>query len=635
MRVGGGSSMSIAIARELRKDMTDAEKRLWQHVRFRQLRRYKFRRQCPIGRYVVDFVCFERRLVIELDGSQHADGQLSYDLDRTRWLGNQGFRVLRFWNNDVLENTESVVEEILKALTPHLSPSGGHPPPQGGRKNRKNTHSPFPIPHSFFFFFVVVLVSPALFAATVSGRALFDGTPGENPKIDMSADPVCQSLHPAGAFQERVIVNANGTLKNVFVYVKEGLEKTFHVPSTEVVLDQKGCSYHPRIQGMQTGQKLTILNSDPTLHNVHAFAKSNKEFNLGMPFKGMKLEKTFSNPEVMVKMKCDVHPWMTAYLGVVDHPFFALTDESGVFRIEDLPPGEYTFEAWHETYGTKAKQVFVEDDTPVEVNFQFSSREIVDEASGLKIKTTEPKPLAELGGFDDQAALNVPRPKGRWWLPPNISTYGKEIDLLFYIILWITGIIFVGVQGTLLTFLVRYRTREGAHAHYTHGSKRLEVIWTIIPSIILVVLTILSQRVWSQVRGAVPEGAIPIQVEAEQFAWNVRYPGPDGKFETTDDIKTLNQLHIPVGKPVRVRLKSIGKDENHPVIHSFFLPEFRLKQDVVPGMGIDVWFEATRTGQYEIACAEFCGLGHYRMRGFLSIHSQEGFDAWLKEQAVE
>ena len=483
-------------------------------------------------------------------------------------------------------------------------------------------------------FFLMLLISPPLFAATVTGRVLFDGSPGENPKIDMSADPVCRSLHESGVFDERVIVNANGTLKNVFVYVKEGLEKTSLAPAGEVVLDQKGCSYHPRIQGMQAGQTLTILNSDSTLHNVHAFAKNNKEFNLGMPLQGMKLEKTFSNPEVMVKMKCDVHPWMTGYIGVVDHPFFAVTNEEGVFEVENLPPGEYTFEAWHETYGTKSQHVVVEDEAPVEVVFQFSAREIVDEAVGLKIKAAEPKPLKELERFDDSAALNVPRPKSGWWLPPNVSTYGRKIDRLFYIILWITGIIFVGVQSTLLAFLIRYRARTGAQAHYTHGSKRLEVIWTIIPAIILVVLTVLSQRVWREIRGTPPAGAIPIQIEAEQFAWNVRYPGQDGKFETSDDIKTVNQLHIPVGKPVRVRLKSIGKDGNHPVIHSFFLPEFRLKQDVVPGMGIDVWFEATQTGKYEIACAEFCGLGHYRMRGFLSIHSPEGFNAWLREQAI-
>ena len=269
---------------------------------------------------------------------------------------------------------------------------------------------------------------------------------------------------------------------------------------------------------------------------------------------------------------------------------------------ENVPAGEYTLEAWHETYGTKTFKVTVPDSGETTADFKFSSKEIVDEASGLKIAATEPKPA--LKRFDDSAALNLPRKKTGWWFPEDISTYGLEIDRLFHIILVITGIIFFGVQGTLLYFLIRYRARPGTKATYTHGNNTLEIIWTVIPAVILVFLTIWSQKVWSQIKGGAPPGAIPIEIQAEQFAW-----------------------------PVRVRLTSIGKDGKHPVIHSFFLPEFRLKQDVVPGMAIDVWFEATRTGKYEIACAEFCGLGHYRMRGFLSIHSPEGFEAWLREAA--
>ena len=474
-------------------------------------------------------------------------------------------------------------------------------------------------------------MSPA-FAGTLTGKAFFEGTPGENPKIDMTADPVCRSLNPGTVFAQRIVVNSNQTLKNVFVYIKEGLgTQTFPVSTTPAILNQKGCNYVPHVQGMRANQKLQIINSDSTLHNVHAFSKNSPEFNLGMPLQGMKLEKTFSNPEIMVKMKCDVHPWMTGYIGVLNHPFFAVTGEDGTFKIADVPPGEYVVEAWHETYGTKTEKVVVSDNTPQTVDFKFSSSEVVDEASGLKITAEKPKPA---GQFDDSKALSVPRPKTGWWLPANLSTYGRKIDSLFYLILWITGAIFVGVQGTLLYFLFRYRARDGVQATYVHGNNRLEVIWTVIPAIILVFLTIWSQKIWSEVRGGVPSGAFPIEIQAEQFAWNVRYAGQDEKFGTADDIKTINQLHIPVGKPVRVRLNSIGKDGKHPVIHSFFLPEFRLKQDVVPGMTIDVWFEATRTGQYEIACAEFCGLGHYRMRGFLSIHSPEGFEAWLKEQGA-
>lgn len=482
---------------------------------------------------------------------------------------------------------------------------------------------------TFLFFFSV-----PLYAGTIGGKAAFDGTPGENPKIDMAADPVCDAAHEKDFFDERIVVNPNGTLKNVFVYVKEGLEnETFPAPSAPAVLDQKGCWYVPHVQGIETGQKLQIVNSDATLHNVHAFAEKNPSFNLGMPFQGMKLEKTFSNPEVMVKFKCDVHPWMNAYLGVVKHPFYGVTDETGVFQIQNVPAGEYMLEAWHETYGTKTAKVSVPETGEATADFKFSSKEIVDEASGLKITAKAPKPAVQK--FDDSAALDLPRKKTGWWLPERISTYGVEIDRLFYIILAITGVIFFGVQGTLLYFLIRYRARPGAKAAYAHGNNTLEIIWTMIPAVILIVLTIWSQKVWVKVKNGMPTGAIPIEVQAEQFAWNIRYQGPDQKFGTDDDIKTINQLHIPVGKPVRVRLTSIGKDGKHPVIHSFFLPEFRLKQDVVPGLAIDVWFEATRTGKYEIACAEFCGIGHYRMRGYLSIHSPEGFEAWLKEQSAK
>lgn len=486
-------------------------------------------------------------------------------------------------------------------------------------------------PHLLLMLLAVVFTASPLYAGTIEGKVLFEGTPGENKKIDMAADPVCAKAHPGEFFDEKIVVNPNQTLKNVFVYIKEGLEgKTFPAPGEPAVLDQEGCWYVPHVQGLRADQKFEISNSDPTLHNVHAFAAHNQEFNLGMPFQGMKLEKTFSNPEVMVKMKCDVHPWMTAYIGVLDHPFFAVTGEDGTFRLENVPPGEYVVEAWHEAYGTKTQKVVVEGDQAATGDFQFSAKQVVDETTGLKITAAEPKPA--VSEFDDSAALNRPRAKAYWWLPEDISTFGPKIDRLFYLILAITGVIFIGVQGTLLVFLFRYRARKGVKASYTHGNNRLEVIWTVIPAVILVFLTIWSQKIWTQIKSAPPPEAIPIEIQAEQFAWNIRYPGPDKTFGTSDDIKTINQLHIPAGRPVRVRLTSVGKDGKHPVIHSFFLPEFRLKQDVVPGMAIDVWFEATRTGRYEIACAELCGLGHYRMKGFLNIHSPEGYEAWLKEQ---
>ena len=226
-------------------------------------------------------------------------------------------------------------------------------------------------------------------------------------------------------------------------------------------------------------------------------------------------------------------------------------------------------------------------------------------------------------------AQAVDAPARRWWLPESVSTYGATIDWGFYVILWITGVIFIAVEATLIVFLIRYRHRPGRRAHYTHGSDRLEIIWTTIPALILVWLAFFSQNLWAQIRGAVPEGAQEVEVTAEQFAWNVRYPGPDGQFGTADDIETLNQLHLPLLEPVVIHVKS--KD----VIHSFFLPEFRMKQDAVPGLTTTIWVQATKAGQYEIACAELCGLGHYRMRGFLTVEELATFQAWLAEAKAE
>ena len=211
----------------------------------------------------------------------------------------------------------------------------------------------------------------------------------------------------------------------------------------------------------------------------------------------------------------------------------------------------------------------------------------------------------------------------RVWLPENLSIYGKSIDGLFYLILWITGIIFALVEGTLLVFLFRYRARAGKTATYTHGNNLVEVIWTVIPAIILVFLGFQSQKVWSYVRGNPPPADLEVQVTGEQFAWNIRYPGTDGRFDTEDDITTINQMHLPVNQTVLVHLKS--KD----VIHSFFLPHFRIKQDAVPGITGHLWLEATQPANVEIVCAELCGLGHYRMRGFLTIESAQAFQDWL------
>lgn len=212
------------------------------------------------------------------------------------------------------------------------------------------------------------------------------------------------------------------------------------------------------------------------------------------------------------------------------------------------------------------------------------------------------------------------------WLPENASTYGGDIDWLFRLIFWITTIVFVLVQGALLWFVVQYRYRPGRTATYTHGNNALEIAWTIAPSLILVVLALLSRTSWYEIKGGTPPPDYEVRVFAKQFNWDFTYPGPDGKFDTEDDLKLENDLNVPVGKVVKVRLTS------RDVIHSFFVPVFRLKQDMLPGREIEAWFQATKTGRFEIPCAELCGFGHSGMKGWITIHSSDGYKAWVNER---
>lgn len=217
-----------------------------------------------------------------------------------------------------------------------------------------------------------------------------------------------------------------------------------------------------------------------------------------------------------------------------------------------------------------------------------------------------------------------------WLLKEPVSTFGPEIDSIYYLILVITAAIFVIVEVGLVTFLIKYRHREGRRAEYSHGNTKLEVVWTVVPFILVMGIAWMSMRVWLEAkvadRGHVPEGALPLRVTAKQFEWNVTYPGLDGELGTADDFVKRNQLHLPVGRAVRIELTS------EDVIHSFFLPDFRVKQDAVPGMVIPVWFQPTATGEYPLGCAELCGLGHYRMRGSVTVHEADAFDAWMNEE---
>ena len=227
------------------------------------------------------------------------------------------------------------------------------------------------------------------------------------------------------------------------------------------------------------------------------------------------------------------------------------------------------------------------------------------------------------------SAWAAAEPPLKFWFPEAASSYAPQIDRLFTIILWITGSIFVLVEGALLWFLIRYRHRRQSSAAYVHGNTTAEIIWTTLPACIVIYLAFASQRVWSHIQGPPPPHQLEVEIKAEQFAWNVRYAGPDGRLNSEDDLETINQLHLPVGQVVLLHLKS--KD----VIHSFFVPQFRLKRDAVPGLTSRVWLQATKTGQFEIMCAELCGLGHYRMRGYLTIESPEAFETWLQHTQAE
>ena len=204
-----------------------------------------------------------------------------------------------------------------------------------------------------------------------------------------------------------------------------------------------------------------------------------------------------------------------------------------------------------------------------------------------------------------------------WWLPENVSTYGRDIDWLFHLIYWITGITFVLVTVTLIAFLVMYRDRPGRRARYTHGNSTLEIVWTVVPALILVVLTFLSAPAWSKIKMSQPPSDLVLEVTAKQFNWQVKYPNSDKVF--------LDEMHVPVNKVVHVDLKS------QDVIHSFFVPQFRMKQDAVPGRSIKTWFEATKPGKYELPCAELCGFGHSGMRGWIYVHTPADYQKWAAE----
>jgi plastocyanin len=217
-------------------------------------------------------------------------------------------------------------------------------------------------------------------AGEVTGSVVLDGTAGANAPIRMSADPICLRENKTPQTQESFEVGTDGkSLANVFVYVKDGLGNyTYDAPTEAAKIDQKECRYHPHVFGLRVGQPLEIVNDDPTLHNIHASPKVNTEFNTGQPIQGMKTTHTFDKPEVMVPFKCDVHGWMNAYVGIVAHPYFAVTGKDGKFDLKTLPPGTYTIEAWHEKLGTQEMKVTIGAKETKDVSFTFKATGAAD-----------------------------------------------------------------------------------------------------------------------------------------------------------------------------------------------------------------------------------------------------------------
>ena len=216
----------------------------------------------------------------------------------------------------------------------------------------------------------------AVAGSTVTGKVKFVGKAPANPAIDMSEEPKCKAKYTTTPHEAIVDVNKNGTLGNVFVYVKTGLpaDAKYPVPATPVTIDQSGCTYHPRVFGIMVGQNLEIKNSDPLLHNIKAMGKKNRPFNISQPAAGMTTMRTFTTPEVMLPVECNVHGWMHAFVGVLPHPFFASTGADGSFSITGLPAGTYTIEAWHEKYGAQTATVTVTGSDTKTSDFTFTAK---------------------------------------------------------------------------------------------------------------------------------------------------------------------------------------------------------------------------------------------------------------------
>jgi plastocyanin len=209
--------------------------------------------------------------------------------------------------------------------------------------------------------------------ASVVGKVKFQGTLPQPARVSMSADPSCAKLHPAPAMGQDFVAGSDNSLGNVIVFISDGLQnRTFDVPTEEVTFEQKGCIYEPHVVALRANQKLKMVNSDNTTHNIHPLPANNREWNKAEPA-GMTMEESFPREEIAIPVKCNVHPWMKSYIAVFKHPYFAVTGKDGGFQLPNLPPGEYTVEAWHEKLGTMTQKITVAAGESKTVDFTFKA----------------------------------------------------------------------------------------------------------------------------------------------------------------------------------------------------------------------------------------------------------------------
>lgn len=230
----------------------------------------------------------------------------------------------------------------------------------------------------------------------------------------------------------------------------------------------------------------------------------------------------------------------------------------------------------------------------------------------------------------------VKAPEWGLWFPPHVASYGDQLDNLFYLILWMVTTTFLLTEVALVLFVWKFSAKRNDKALYTHGSHKLEMVWTAIPAVLLVFIAFTQMSAWNSIKIDIPDGSEPdepysaaaplMEVYASQFDWRARYPDEQGNFQGTDIVESPFDIYVPVDTKVVFHLRS------RDVLHSFFVPQLRLKQDAVPGLSIPMWFEATEVGEFDLICAELCGWGHYKMAGRINVLEKDEFDRWLAGQ---